>query len=633
MFFGKHKGDTSLVGSQIQRNGFTEDTLQNLIESYRQIDEHNRILERKKLGPDEDDIERTKSLYRSLELLEDKMLDPQKGLYVGYGIELLGNNRDIQPIYLQWPNITNNMQVFGTTRQGKTKTLIHFSKQIMLAGQNLFIVEPKGSIGQEVLSYTIEHAYEAGRLEDLVFSSAAHPDLSMKTNPLHLMTDEELAAHIASLVKSSASAESSSELFFNRTVYKIVLTILTANRFKETLADISGSKKDEAELAEFIKWFVDDKYQGHFPKKFKGVNTLLHPDVVQRLFKKQKLNFSKTAFTQVRSLINYRDIALAAPYEKLKFLREDIAYRIIPSPSQIGNEMYEKLTLLKENAVAMLDDCVKGSAENFGAITGSLSAAIMMLSTGNLGELFCQTRVNPLSLAMQDPNKGVLGVFMPYSLKFPAVCDMSVRVFYGLFQSSFARVGVSGRGIKKRLYVMIDEGQSILFPGVESGFNKLAGLGTTFMLFVQSPADQDVKLGKDLARVVRDNINTNGIYKLNDPVSREIASLMIGTRAKTETTYASRGEAGGMFQVVRTSGNPVVFPDKFSKLKVGQAYWTHQDKAWLVRMAYQEPAKLEMIMPVGEDEKRIEDLNRQYNTYMSDIGQFSEAIERENLGV
>ena len=271
----------------------------------------------------------------------------------------------------------------------------------------------------------------------------------------------------------------------------------------------------------------------------------------------------------------------------------------------------------------MLDDCVKGSADNFSAITGSLSAAIMMLATGNLGELFCATRINPLALALQDPKKGVIGTFMPFALKFPAVSDMSVRVFYSMLQTAYARAGVSGRANSKRTYFLIDEGQSVLFPGVENGFNKLAGLGLTFVLFIQSPADEDVKLGKDLARVVRDNINTNVIFKLNDPVSRAIASDMIGTKTKIDTTYAARS-SGGMFQVTRQPGAQIVTPDKFGRLRVGQAYMTHQDKAWLLRLPYQEPAKLEMIMPTGEDELRVAKLNKFFEEKLLNIEYFSE---------
>ena len=125
-------------------------------------------------------------------------------IYLGDGVNLgmrSGDDITIEKLYLSSRDRAGHFGCFGTTRIGKTRLLANMVRQDILYGHNIVIIDPKGD--SDLLSYVIQAAVEAGRLDEFLFISSIYPDLSVKIDPLsYYYMPDELVDHTISGIRS-----------------------------------------------------------------------------------------------------------------------------------------------------------------------------------------------------------------------------------------------------------------------------------------------------------------------------------------------------------------------------------------------------------------------------------------------
>lgn len=133
------------------------------------------------------------------------------------------------------------------------------------------------------------------------------------------------------------------------------------------------------------------------------------------------------------------------------------------------------------------------------------------------------------------------------------------------------KIHLTGRGMgKKRTHFHFDEGESVLYVGIEGVLNKIAGLGGTVNIYTQSYADIDHKLSETISKIAQDNLNTALVMKVNDPNSVERSIALMGTRTKTRANFLQNSESVSSNYTNETVD--LLRKEDIIKLGVGEAY-------------------------------------------------------------
>ena len=455
--------------------------------------------------------------------------DLEKGIYIGSGVELSADRNkemEMEPIFIEWGDLAGHLAVYGTTRVGKTRLMVAIIRQCILAGKDIMVVEPKGSVGQETIAWILEFAAEAGRLRDYKYISPMFKDLSTKFNPLFGLSNEEIASLVSTLIPAK-------DEFYITIGYTITFSILKGLEFLE-----------KAEGKEYVNKLIKKEYERVSSGNANIINSLDNvsdPDLATRVILPQNGQTLEDIDPPYRSLITFADIATYSTQEGLN--------AILSHVQKITEEQFnaetegEKADLrrLKAEAIRALREQAEKDSSYFSKVASSFNVTIQQLSSGDLGDILCSTKINPIMDGFRNENHGQILIIQPFPLKYKKASDAFVKVFFAMFTAAFGDIGASGRKLPRELFLFIDEGGSVLYPGVEHLFNKAGGLGLRIMIFTQSFADYDAELGPEISKIVNDNTNTKIYMKMNDLASRtEIADSFGSTMEATNTYMASK---------------------------------------------------------------------------------------------
>ncbi len=549
-----------------------------------------------------------KKLEKYLQLFEavqEHMIDLQRGLYVGIGVNLRDEKLP-EPLYISWSSRNSHIGVQGTTRVGKTVFMEVLIRQLVKKRENVIVIDPKGSSGQEIIATVIESLAEADALQDFMYFSPAFPELSDYINLLYGMNNEAVASLIALYTETP-----NSEQFYSDVVYKVVLAITTAFEAIELFRDPYGTKTKILIEKEIKKWKSLIKDKGYHRKIVEASKNIKDPDLAQTGQLSPKVQISEKDYRFNRTLITFRDIAEYASYEKLEELHDIVSALYIKD--DVDENLQHELEYRQKQALAILDDILVQEREFFNKISVSLSTILTQLSAGSMGQILCDLRINPLMINLSDPDKRVAAVIQPFPMQFKKVSDMMSKAFISMVENVMSKVGATGRAMNERINLLIDEAASIAYPGIESLFNKAGGLGTSLYVFTQSFADWEATLGKERAKVVMDNINNKFRMRMNDVASCEQVAKEFGTK-KVFRTSAMVDESGGR-HMIDTVDEWIVAPEDVATLPVARAFLKSDESMYVVDLPYYSGPKGYIEMPkikMEEMYEHMEQLNKEF---------------------
>lgn len=542
---------------------------------------------------------------------EKGLVDVTKGLFVGVGVRV--NNSlvsDLVPIYLEWKKLVNHYFVYGTSQVGKSRLLANHVRQFILNNWNVIVIDPKGGEGQEILSWVIEFAGEALRPEDLFYIAPVYSDYTDCLNPLYSLENEEIASMVQLLCKGGGTGGGSDNDFFADYAYKVMLAVLYALEFLESVVDVDGRIAQERLNRELVNYYKLLELKGEKTAKYDKLNKIILPDVSTRMSKKHSKNHEilESEFAIDRQLITFKELAYYSNFKNLKFLISSVGS--FPVPELQDKKKLARLKYLKKEAIELMRDLKTIEEDFFVKVSTSLTTLLTQLSSGKIGQLLCTVRINPLVNRLYREDKGLICVIQPAPLKFQKVSEMILKIFFKMFESVFGLIGSSGRGMSRRVALLIDEAKTAMYPGIEELYNKAAQLGMTIGGYTQSRADLQYKLGDKLAEVVEDCVNTTFYLRTNSSVAREYIADSFGTvRQHTYNYTAENTLAGGRF-MIQTVDEDIAKPHHLKALNVGEGFVHHAKELYKVEFPYQDSPYGAIEMPVLKEEEMITGLTR-----------------------
>lgn len=227
-------------------------------------------------------------------------------------------------------------------------------------------------------------------------------------------------------------------------------------------------------------------------------------------------------------------------------------------------------------------------------------------------------RINPIVNRLFRENKGLICVVQPAPLKFQKVSEMVIKIIIKMFESVFGLIGSTGRGMKRRIGLIIDEAKTAMYPGIEELYNKAAQLGMTIGAYTQSRGDIEYKLGPALAEVVEDCVNTLFYLRTNSKNARDYMADNFGTVRKHSYNYSSQTTVTDGRFVIETNDENLVTPNHLKELDIGNGFVIHAKEKYRVEFPFQDEPNGIIEMPRLKEEDMIEGLTK-----------LEELIERE----
>lgn len=540
---------------------------------------------------------------------EKELIDITKGIFLGIGVDLKFV-RDLIPVYHEWKRLYNHYFVYGTSQVGKSRALANHARQFIMANWNVIVVDPKGGENQEILSWIVEFAGEMGKTEDLFYVAPVYSDYTDCFNPIYSLGNEEIASMVQLLCMGNATALAND--FFADFSYKVVSAILYSLEFLETVVDPDGSIAQERLNNELINYYKMIELKGEKTAKYDVLNKILKPDVATRMNMKHSKEKGKKVenieFAFDRQLITFKELAYYSNFSNLQKLISTMS--MFPIPNNIESKMQSKLFYLKNQAIALMRDLESMDKSFFEKVSPSLTTLLSQLATGKIGQLFCTVRINPLVNRLFREDKGLICVIQPAPLKFQKVSEMVLKVILKMFESVFGVIGASGRGMPRRVALLIDEAKAVMYPGIEELYNKAAQLGMTIGGYTQSRADLQYKLGDKLAGVVEDCVNTTIIMRTNNVEARDYLASGFGTQRVHSYNYMGEGTLLGGRMSITTQDEDIVKSHHLKELDIGEAFYQYGERSYKLQLPYQGDPKGTLVMPKLKEEELFEGLTK-----------------------
>ncbi len=573
-------------------------------------------------------LEEHKQIIKERVILERGFFNIKKGVYIGIGVDLLNiQSKEQEPTYIPWSDWENHAGVLGTTRYGKTYFLALIAYQMLLKGWDIILLDPKGGKRQELLSWMVEFSMLTNRSEDLVFINPGYINKSTLVNPIFGMGNSEIAS-VATLLSSGDGAAVKDD-FFPSITWIATMGICTVFEYLEYVFDYDGTKTKQAIKDEMVRYHKIMNMQGLDLESYDQDTKVASPDASYRFgtIRETPEKISNNYIPFSRTLMTFAELSHYSNHENLKELYSILINTRMPDKGHFSDQRrYQKMIKARKEAIILLKT-ISELGEFYLKISMSIVALYGKLSTGEIGELFCTVRVNPLINRIRNEERGLIAIIQPAPLRFQINSDMMNKVLIKMFASIFGEVSLTGRGFKRRIGLLIDEAKIALFNGIEEIYNKAGGMGMTITIFMQSEQDAILKVGETAAKIISDNTNTHVYLKVNNVDSKENIVRSFGTRRKYTRTIM--GQENLSRQTVLAEDEYMLNTNTIDKLGKGQAYVSSYGKKYLVQFPFMAPPAGEIIMPELEEEALMRDMVRDDNFIYTNISTNVEGFEKE----
>lgn len=166
--------------------------------------------------------------------------------------------------------------------------------------------------------------------------------------------------------------------------------------------------------------------------------------------------------------------------------------------------------------VASLEKILNSPQDFFAKISSSLRTTVSALATGNTGRIIGKSIANEFVKRFED-GRGVIMYCNTGSLLARRTAHIIARVLISMIQSMVGRFFSSGRKLNPPLCIHIDEGQNVLYQGIQDLFSKAGGANVWLSFYTQSIALIEQEIGREPARGILDNMNTLVFLRVNHP--------------------------------------------------------------------------------------------------------------------
>jgi len=554
----------------------------------------------------------------------------KKGYYIGEGVDLnsLVNSHflddrksdSVSDVYIPIKDTFGHTAIIGTTRRGKTRLQMALVRQMIINGENVFLTEPKGSVGQEVISWVLEFLEEVGQLEAFKYISPAFPSYSLPFNSFFGMDDESIASSVANTIQAK-------ETFYADIGYDITMAICLALRFLEEVKD---KKEVERAIQEeykriFSSSFIQDPLKEILSTSTKSIGA---QDLTMTITKGSGDKEREVRKPPFRSLMTVSDVAYyASPsgLEELKELVEGVSEEHIElmiridknkefDSNQAKEEKIRKLKELKREVLKNLQSQLDKPKDYFNKVATSYKLILDKLSTGKLGELLCSVKINPLLDLLKNGKNQTVVVMQPAPLMFKEASVGLMRLVSSMLMNWYGRVGMSGRSFSRTLNFVVDEGGAVLTKEMVDLLNKGGALKLKITIGTQSFGDYITALGQDWANVALDNMNVKIYFAVNDDLSRQKVSDLFGSAKQASSSFGNSGI--DMRGQVNYQAEELVLSSHISELPRQTFLYQNAGDKYLVKSPYLHDANNFVKMPYLDMENEID---KYYENTLKDV--------------
>lgn len=481
-------------------------------------------------------------------------IDVSKGMYMGIGINLEDELAVPQPVYIPWNTLNSHQLTYGTTRTGKSRLLAFQMRQMVAVGHDVCLFEPKGSEGQEMVSWLLADAQEFGRLKDVAYFSPYFPEDSERINLLYGMKNAEVSGAVESIIDGDeqfysdiANEISMSFLlsleFIQRTYDPLVVEMMREYEYEKALIGRRYRKLNKAlQGSNYIASMHDsqsrvkEKYFFHVPdakramrarEKFLedvGIKSVVTEGIqanlidpfeawVRRVEKAWTIVMSHYGDNPpefpIREFITFRDLALFGDHENLARLSATLERTIEQQKAQRAAAYSRGIysTGYDEQGnfhIVMSDDDMRIAHEAkreikkvknrdpnyFSKVASTYATTMTKLSVDDMGVVLCDSKINILRDRLYMKEQGLLLVVQPFPLKYQNVATMAVKIFMSMFSSIAGHIGASGIMNERRLDILIDEAGSVVTEQVATNLANKGG-GLGISLYLFTQSHQD----------------------------------------------------------------------------------------------------------------------------------------------
>jgi len=549
--------------------------------------------------------DKIKTYLQVQEVIEKDMMRLDKGFYLGVGVNLVTDDPIPGPIYLPKGVSNGHFGWQAASGSGKTVGMMNINRQIIAMNDNLIIVDPKGGEGQEVIASTLEAAYDFDRMDDIIYYSPAHPNISDQANLIFGMSTDQRASLMHKLASMGAK-----EKFFPDQVELSTKAISSAFEFLEKANDPTGEKTEKLIEFEVWKWKHRKKSKGIDRKVVNEEEELMEPDSIETALKKAEFTPPmEVEYKYNWTLMTFADLLEQATFSQLKNLKEELEGTVLLSG--MNEEKRQELEHKRAEALATLTTVLSLGEQFYVKVASSFSLLLTQLSSGPVGNIMCGSRINPMEMHLTDPDKRLIAIVQPFPLRFKNTSAMMTKMFTMSLEAMSARVGASGREKNTRTHLVVDEAGAAIYEGINTLFSQARGLGLTLWMFTQSFADWDLVLGKDGARVVMENLNTQARGRMNDAESSRQVSIEFGRTTIVNSRAMAGDSQGGTIEnryMIDTEEKDRVPLDEVMTLDTGTILLKMNGERYIVDVPYYSGPKGVIAMPEMEDEILINDL-------------------------
>lgn len=242
-------------------------------------------------------------------------------------------------------------------------------------------------------------------------------------------------------------------------------------------------------------------------------------------------------------------------YSELRQLRDSLA--MIPGSADI---------------VSRIDRVLDTDKDWFMKVTSGLRLTLQELTFGVTGKIIGKATTNEVVARLQRDERIIL-FCSTGALLTREVSYLVGKVVISMFQSLVGQLFASGKVLSAPLCLHLDEGDTILFRGVQELFNKGGGANVWVAFYTQSLAQIEEKVGAFITKSIIDNMSTWIYMCVNHPETAQ----HIEDSSPPYRLHEPVMPLGGSPPVIRTELRPLVESHRLQRLPPREFYLrTHQ---------------------------------------------------------
>lgn len=407
-------------------------------------------------------------------------------------------------LFMDADDLMNHTGIFGSTGAGKGRLLEHFMIQALnRPGEAVIVIDPKLDLGLRDRAYS--ELVKQGRPEDFLYFAPAHPEQSVRLNPMqNYAAGSQLASRTAATLPPSSKGDN-----FGAFVWK------SLNNVVEGMLS-AGEPPSLKALRYLVEGNVEDLFVRAFKKYIRKVEDRLS-------------NWQQHA----------QEIQANKPADRKRGTGLWRTYL----------DYYEEISsrYLKDEGLEALRAIMNHPAEHYAKMIVSITPQLTALTTGDLGDMLSPDYDDPDDLRPIVNSKQIINRGQVLFMALNSLSDKITASWLGslvlsdIIACAADRYNYEGGGAN-RVTLIVDETSEVANEEFIMALGKARGAGFRLIFATQTLADLSVRFGsKDNASQILGNVNTQIFLRLRDAETKEYAAEKMAT---TRVTGVKHGHGG-----------------------------------------------------------------------------------------